>query len=255
MQGVLLANKKLYTREEYEDLRKKFADEMFKDKNLQKDALNVLVRADKYNWIHQTNWFGEPILNLPQDMFAIQEIIFKTKPKYIIELGVAWGGSLLFYSTMMEVLGGENVIGVDIYMPEDLKKRLNSHGTISQRLILINDSTIDKGTITKVKDIVKDCREVMVVMDSFHTHDHVLNELRYYSPLVGKGFYIICGDTIIDDIPEQSHRPRMWGPGNNPKTALMEFMNENDRFTTDRELDKKLLFSCNPGGYLVCTKN
>ena len=126
-----MSDKTLYTREEFENLRIESAAAMASDKKLHKDALNVLVQADHYRWIHQTNWFGEPILNLPQDMFALQEIIFRTRPKFIIELGVAWGGSLLFYSTLMEILGGERIIGVDIFIPDDLKERLASHGKVS----------------------------------------------------------------------------------------------------------------------------
>lgn len=250
-----MTNKKMFTRLEFEKLNQESAEEMAADQQLRQDALKVLVQADRYRWIHQTNWLGEPILNLPQDMFALQEIIYKTRPKYIIEVGVAWGGSLLFYSTLMEVLGGERIIGVDIYIPGDLRERLASYGKLSERLTLINGSSVEKDTLRQIKSIVGGCREVMVFLDSFHTHDHVLKELRLYSPLVGKGFYLVCGDTIIEDIPEQKHRSRPWGPGNNPKTALGEFLKENGRFEIDRKLENKLLFTCNPGGYLVCTKD
>jgi cephalosporin hydroxylase len=249
-----MSNKKLYTREEFENMRKESAKAMIADQELRRDALKVLIQADYYQWIHQTNWFGEPILNLPQDMFALQEIIFKTRPKFIIEVGVAWGGSLLFYSTLMEVLGGERIIGVDIYIPDDLKERLASYRKLSERLTLIEGSSVAPDTLSQIKSIVGDCREVMVFLDSYHTHDHVFKELQLYSPLIGKGYYLICGDTIIENIPEQKHRPRPWGPGNNPKTALDQFMKENDRFIVDSTLGNKLLLSCNPGGYLVCTK-
>ncbi len=249
-----MSNKKLYTREEFETLRKESAKAMTADQELRRDALKVLIQADYYQWIHQTNWFGEPILNLPQDMFAIQEIIFKTRPKFIIEVGVAWGGSLLFYSTLMEVLGGERIIGVDIYIPDDLKERLASYRKLSERLTLIEGSSVAHDTLSQIKSIVEDCREVMVFLDSYHTQDHVFKELELYSPLVGNGYYLICGDTIIEDIPEQKHRPRPWGPGNNPKTALDQFLKENDRFEVDRELNNKLLFTCNPCGYLRCCK-
>jgi len=250
-----VSSKKLYTREEFETLREESAQTMAVDRELHRDALRVLVQADHHRWIHQTNWLGEPILNLPHDMFAIQEIIFKTRPRFIIEVGVAWGGSLLFYSTLMEILGGERIIGIDIYIPDDLKERLASYGKLSERLTLINGSSIEQDTIGQIKSITGDCREVMVFLDSYHTHDHVLKELRLYSPLVGEGFYLICGDTIIEDMPEQKHRSRPWGPGNNPKTALDQFLKENNRFDVDKVLENKLLFTCNPGGYLVCIKD
>lgn len=250
-----MSDKKFYTRNEFEALRMESAGGMAEDKALRRDALKVLVRADHYLWIHQTNWLGEPILNLPQDMFALQEIIFKTRPRFIIELGVAWGGSLLFYSTLMEVLGGERIIGVDIYIPDDLKERLASYGKLSERLTLINGSSIEPGTLDQIKSIVGDCREIMIVLDSYHTHDHVLKELELYSPLIGKGSYLICGDTIVEDIPEQKHRRRPWGHGNNPKTALQAFLKENDRFKIDKTIGNKLLFTCSPDGYLLCDKD
>ena len=95
----------------------------------------------------------------------------------------------------------------------------------------------------------------MVILDSYHTHQHVLKELRLYSPFIGKGFYLVCGDTILDYIPWQKHRPRAWGPGNNPKTALEQFLKENNRFKPNKAIEDKLLFTCNPGGYLKCRKD
>jgi cephalosporin hydroxylase len=250
-----LPHKKIYTRAEFEKLRIDSAGKMARDKSLSKDALNVLVRADRYRWVHQTTWFGEPILNLPQDIFAIQEIIFKTRPEFIIEVGVAWGGTLLFYSTLMEVLGGKKIIGIDIYIPNDLREKLASYKKLSKRMVLIKGSSIEQGTINKVKSIIGDSRKTLIVLDSYHAHAHVLKELRLYSPLVGRGFYLVCGDTIIEDIPEQKHRARPWGPGNNPKTALRQFLKENSRFEIDTEFDNKLLFTCCPNGYLRCRKN
>jgi len=245
----------MYTRNEFQLMRIEQAEKMKNDKALQADSLSVLSQADKYNWIHQANWFGEPILELPQDMFAIQEIIFKTKPKYIIELGVAWGGSLLFYSTIMEAMSGEAIIGIDIYMPDDMKKRIMGFGKLSDRIKLITGSSVEEETITKVKSIIKDSRDVMVIIDSNHTHAHVLNELKLYSQFVSRDKYMIVSDTIIEYLPEQTHRQRPWGKGNNPLTAEMEFLKENDRFKIDSVIENKLLFTCMPKGYLVCVKN
>ncbi len=245
----------MYTREQFENMRLNSAAEMSKDNELQKSAIELLIRADQYNWIHQTNWFGEPILNLPQDMFAIQEIIFKTRPKYIIEIGVAWGGSLLFYSTIMQVLGGEKIIGIDIYIPDDLKQRIAAFGAISERIVWINGSSIDASIVDQVKSLLNGAKEVLVLLDSNHTHEHVLEELRLYSPLIGKGNYIVVGDTVIEDIPYQAHRPRPWRPGNNPKTALLQFIKENERFEIDHNIDNKLLLSCNFNGYLRCDQD
>lgn len=241
----------MYTREQFEKMRIKMAKRMAADKKLNKAAIDLLVKADRYNWIHQTNWFGEPILNLPQDMFALQEIIYRTRPEYIIEVGVAWGGTLLFYSTLMEAIGGKKIIGVDIYVPPDLEKRLLSHGRLSKRLILINGSSVEQTTIDKIKKILRGSKRTLIVLDSNHTHEHVLKELRLYSQFVGKGCYMVCGDTIVEDIPAQKHRPRPWGPGNNPKTAVWQFLVENNSFRIDKTIEDKLLFSCSPDGYLV----
>lgn len=247
--------KKMYTREEFRQHLKQSAETMSNDKELQQEALNVLVKADKHSWIHQTNWMGEPILNIPHDIFALQEIIFNTRPEYIIEVGVAWGGSLLFYSTLMEVLGGKGIIGVDIFIPEDLKERIGSHGKLSERIQWINGSSIEQTTISSIKEIIGDSKKVLVILDSHHTHDHVYNELQLYSQFVGKDSYLICGDTIVEYMPEQEHRTRPWGIGNNPKTAADLFLKENDRFKVDKDIENKLLFSCNPGGYLKAIKD
>lgn len=250
-----MADKKIYTREEFKQLLRESAAAMAADENLRRDALDLLIRADRHRWIHQTTWMDEPLLNLPQDMFAMQEIIFKTRPKCIVETGVAWGGGLLFYATLLDVLGGDKVIGVDTFIPDDLRQRLMSHGRLSERICLVNGSSIEQTTLRQVQSLLGDSREVMVFLDSFHTHDHVLQELRYYSPLVGKGHYLICGDTIVEEIPAQEHRSRPWGPGNNPKTALDQFLRENDRFEIDMALEKKLLLTCNPQGYLRCRRD
>jgi cephalosporin hydroxylase len=243
------------TREEFEDFRIKSAESMAADASLRQKSLEVLTEADRYSWVHQTTWLGEPLLQVPQDMFALQEIIFKTSPKFIIEVGVAWGGSLLFYSTLMEVLGGERIIAIDIYIPEDLKERISGFEKLAERITWINGSSIDSGTLTQVKTLLGGSRDVLIVLDSNHTHEHVLEELRLYSPLVGKGKYLVCGDTVVEYLPEQTHRPRPWGPGNNPKTALDDFLKENKRFVVDTGIENKLLFTCNPGGYLRCCED
>jgi cephalosporin hydroxylase len=247
--------KDIVTREEFREELSEYGEKMALDADLQKDALDVLVRADHYKWIHQTTWLGEPILNIPHDMFALQEIISESRPEYIIEVGVAWGGSLLFYSTLMEVLGGKKIIGVDVFVPDDLVDRIGAHGRLSDRIEWVVGSSIEEKTVSKVKRIIGDSRRTMIFLDSKHTHDHVLRELQIYSRFVGKGCYLICGDTVVEKIPEQKHRPRVWRPGNNPKTALDEFLKKTNRFKVDVQLENKLLFSCNPGGYLKAVKD
>jgi len=242
--------KNIVTKEEFLQLNEQAAREMSLDKELQDKALDVLVEADRHRWIHQNTWMGEPLLNLPQDMFAIQDIIWRTRPEFIIEVGVAWGGGMLFGATLLEILGGQKVIGIDIFIPPDLRQRLSTHGKLSERLVLIEGSSTSTDTLAQVKALLGGSRKVMVMLDSYHTHEHVLNELRSYAPFIEKGQYLICGDTVVERIPPQLHRTRPWGPGNNPATAVKEFLSENDRFVVDEKIDQRLLLSCHPGGYL-----
>jgi len=220
------------------------------DADLGNQALDLLIKADQYRWIHQTTWMGEPLLNLPQDMFAIQEIIWKTKPDFILEIGVAWGGALLFEATLLEILGAGKVIGVDIFIPQDLRDRLMNRDKLSDRIVLIEGGSTDEDTVKKIKSILNGSKKCLVLLDSYHTHEHVLKELNIYSEFVENGQYLICGDTIVEHIPAQDHRPRPWGPGNNPATAVLEFLSNNKRFALDKDIDNKLLLSCHPGGYL-----
>lgn len=252
--AATMQEKTILTKDEFLELNERSAQEMSQNKALQTKAREVLVEADQHRWIHQNSWFGEPLLNLPQDMFAIQDIIWRTRPEFIIEVGVAWGGGMLFEASLLELLGGQKVIGIDIFIPQDLRQRLASHGKLSDRLVLIEGSSTAPETLAQVKALLGGSRKVMVMLDSYHTHEHVLNELRTYAPLVEKGQYLICGDTIVEYIPPQLHRPRPWGPGNNPATAVREFLSETDRFVVDEKIDQKLLFSCHPGGYLQAVK-
>src|SRR3989338_6442268 len=143
--------KTIVTKDEFLRINEQAAYEMSLDKELQDKALDVLVEADRHRWIHQNTWMGEPLLNLPQDMFAIQDIIWRTRPEFIIEVGVAWGGGMLFGATLLEILGGQKVIGIDIFIPPDLRQRLSSHGKLSDRLVLIEGSSTSADTLAQVK--------------------------------------------------------------------------------------------------------
>ena len=228
---------------------------MHEDKKLLNQALNTFINTDKHNWLHQTSWLGEPSLQSPEDLIVFQDIIFKCKPKFIIESGVAWAGSLLFYASMIKILNLDTkIIGIDIFIPDDLKERIFSFD-ISKNIELINASSIEDNTIKKLESIVGDSKNVIVHLDSHHTHEHVLEELKLYEKFISKGSYLICGDTIIEHIPEQTHRPRDWGKGDNPQTALDEFMKINDRFEIDKYYENKLLISSQANGYLKCVKD
>lgn len=246
--------KKILSKKEFQNQNQKMAVKMLNNKSLQKDAIKLFAKADKYRWIHQSTWMGEPVLNLPQDMFAIQEVIYNTKPEYIIEVGQAWGGGLLFYASLLDLYGGKKVIGIDIFIPEDLKKRLNSKKKLKNKICYVNGDSTSSEVFEKIKKLIKNSKKVMVILDSNHTHDHVLNELNLYSDLVTKGNYIICCDTIVEFIPKQIHRNRKWGPKNNPFTAMKSFLTKNKRFKIDNQINGKYLFSCHPKGYLKAVK-
>ena len=250
MKKIKIQGKEIISKDEFLAINKDASQAMKNDLQLNEDAKKILARADKYRWIHQSSWLGEPLLNLPQDMFAIQEIIWKTKPDYIVEVGVCWGGSILFEAMLLDFIGGKKIIGIDIFIPKDLRERLSSNKKLIDKIELIEGDSSSDSTIEKVKSILNGSTNTLVILDSYHTHQHVLNELEVYSPLVGKGQYLICGDTIIDHLPNQEHRQRPWGPGNSPGTAVKEFLIENERFSVDSDLEEKLLFSCHPGGYL-----
>ena len=240
----------MMTREEFENTRRINAQAMSEDTELHRQVLDVLIHSDYYNWFHQMTWMGEPSLQFSQDLFAIQELMFRLRPKFVIELGIGWGGSLLFYASMMELVGGESVLGIDVYMPQDLKSRLRAKGAVSRRLLLREGSSTAGDTLEWVRHIVGDETRNLVILDSAHNHQHVLEELEQYAPFVGSGYYMICGDTIIEEMPPQIHRPRPWGPGNSPRTALDEFLAGHPEFESDSELENKLLITCNPKGYL-----
>mgnify|MGYP001185771527 CR=1 FL=1 len=155
----------------------------------------------------------------------------------------------------MEILGGKKVIGIDIFVPDDLKERISSFEKLSKRIEWIIGSSVDEKIIEKIESIVCKSRKIMIIVDSNHSHEHVLNELCLYEKFVGKGNYIICCSTIIEKIPEQKHRPRDWGPGNNPMTAVLEFLKQSDRFVVDHSIENKLLLSCHPGGYLQAIRD
>jgi cephalosporin hydroxylase len=214
--------------------------------------LEQLVRAKyAYNFF----WLGIPILQAPQDLQALQEIIWEYKPDLIVETGIAYGGSLIFSASMLvilEVCGvidkGE-VIGIDIEMRPHNKEAILAH-PLSNKITMFEGSSIDEKIITQVKERAKNKKKVMVCLDSNHTHAHVLAELRAYAPLVTVGGYCMVGDTGIEDLPDEKIFDRPWGKGNNPKTAIWEFLNENKDFKIDKTIDSKLILTGSPDGYL-----
>ena len=194
---------------------------------------------------------GRPVIQYPQDILAMQELIWEIKPDLIIETGIAHGGSLIFYASMLELIGKGEIVGIDIDIREHNRREIEKH-PMYKRITMIQGSSIEEGIVEKVKELAKGKQAVLVVLDSNHTHDHVMEELKAYSPLVSVNSYIVVFDTIVEYLPPD-YLPghiRPWGIGDNPLTAVREFLHNNTEFEIDQSINNKLLISVAPDGYL-----
>jgi len=224
------------------------------DKTLKKSSKAFLDESVRTKYSYNFSWMGRPIIQYPQDIIAMQEIIWHVKPDLIIETGIAHGGSLIFYASMLELLGGEGkVLGIDIDIREHNRREIEKH-PMFKRITIIEGSSVDKSVIEKVRKYAQGKKRVLVSLDSLHTHDHVLKELEAYSPLVTPESYCVVFDTMVEDLPYESSANRPWGKGNNPKTAVWKFLEGNNRFVIDKEIENKLLITVCPDGYLKCVQ-
>ena len=224
------------------------------DSLLKTQALNFIRDTQPSKYSYNFDWLGLPILQFPQDILAIQEIIWKTKPDLIIETGIARGGSLILSASILHLLNGNGrVIGIDVDIRSHNRKMIEDH-PLASRIKMIEGSSIDMATMTQLKSLMTPTDKVMVILDSNHTHEHVLQELRLFAPLVTKDFYLIIMDTVIEDMPASIFPDKPWGKGNNPKTAVKEFLTENKCFAVDYEIQNKLLITAAPEGYLKCLR-
>jgi len=230
-------------------------DAMSQDSRLLAAAADFMVRscADRYSY--NFSWLGRPIIQYPQDLIALQEIIWAEKPQLIIETGIAHGGSAIFYASMLELLGGDGaVVAIDIDIRSHNRNAIESH-PLAKRISLVQGSSVDPSVVARVKDKAGRCARVLVVLDSLHTHAHVRQELDLYSPFVKAGSHLVVLDTIIERLPQEVIGDRPWGRGDNPLTAVQDFLKHNDRFVADRKLESKLLITVAPGGYLRCVRD
>ncbi len=217
---------------------------------LKKAAREFNTESNKVQYSYNFSWMGRPIIQYPQDMIAMQEIIWDVKPDLIIETGIAHGGSLIYYASLMELIGQGEVLGIDIDIRQHNKAEIEKH-PMFKRIKMIKGSSIDENTAEQVKLIAAGKERVLVCLDSNHTHEHVLRELQLYAPLVSLNSYIIVFDTIVEDLPEgYFSQKRPWGISNNPRTAVDEFLKNSDDFVIDETIDNKLLISVTPRGYL-----
>lgn len=226
---------------------------LVQSKKLQKLALNFFIESWQYKYSYNSNWLGRPIIQVPQDVVTLQEIIWEVKPDLIIETGIAHGGSLIFHASMLELIGKGQVVGIDIDIRKHNRKEIEKH-TMFKRIKMIEGSSVDKKVIGKIEKIVKKQKKVLVCLDSLHTHEHVLKELNLYSKFVSKGSHLIVFDTIIEYMPKGLFKDRPWGRGNNPKTAVDEFLKNNKKFVVDKNIENKLLITSAPSGFLKRVK-
>jgi cephalosporin hydroxylase len=209
--------------------------------------------APKYSY--NFAWLGRPVIQYPQDIVAMQELIWRVQPDLIIETGIAHGGSLIFSASMLELnaaCGGPadaRVLGVDIDIRAHNRRAIEAH-PMFRRISMIEGSSISAEVIGQVKAAAAGKRSVLVCLDSNHTHDHVLAELEAYAPLASVGSYCVVFDTIVEDLPSGMYPDRPWGPGNNPKSAVFEYLKSHPEFEIDKGMDHKLLISVAPDGYL-----
>jgi len=224
------------------------------DSELSRLSLQWMLKTAPYKYTYHFTWMGRPIIQFPQDILAMQELIWAVKPECIIETGVAHGGSIIFHASMLQLLGGEGrVLGIDIDIRSHNRKEIEAH-PMANRIDLLQGSSIDPEVMANASVWAKGKR-ALLILDSNHTHEHVLAELRGYSHLVNRGSYIVVMDTTIEDTPDGFFPDRPWGPGNSPKSAVRAFMKESDRFEVDAAMDAKLLISVAREGFLRCIKD
>jgi cephalosporin hydroxylase len=235
------------------------------NKNLIEAAQRFLAESLLPKYSYNFNWLGRPIIQYPQDMAAMQEIIWEVKPDLIIETGIAHGGSLIFSASMLALLdmceaieSGQSfnpeesrrkVLGLDIEIRSHNRNAIEAH-PMSSRIQMIQGSSISPEVIEQVKQIAANHKTILVCLDSNHTHDHVLGELHAYASFVSKGSYCVVFDTIVEHSPKEMFPDRPFGPGNSPKTAVFEFLKSHPEFEVDKSIDHKLLISVAPDGFL-----
>lgn len=221
--------------------------------------------ANAHKYSYHFEWLGRPIIQYPQDMIAMQELIWEVKPDLIIETGIAHGGSLILSASMLALLdyadavgsgqsldpkaGRRQVLGIDIDIRSHNREAIEAH-PMAHKIDMIEGSSIAADTISQVNEYAKGYDRILICLDSNHTHNHVLAELEAYAPLTSQDSYCVVFDTIIEDLAADMFPDRPWGPGDNPKTAVWEYLKSHPEFEIDKQIDGKLLISVAPHGYL-----
>lgn len=235
------------------------------NKALQTTAHEFMVASTQPKYSYNFSMLGRPIIQYPQDIVATQELIWEVKPDLIIETGIAHGGSLILSASMLSLLDycdaietgqaldprspRRRVLGIDIDIRIHNRTAIEAH-PMAHRIDMIQGSSIAPEVVAQVRKMAAGYKRIMVILDSNHTHAHVLSELDAYAPLVSSGSYCVVFDTVIEDLPAGMYPDRPWDVGNNPKTAVREFLSRNHDFEVDEDMGAKLLITVAPGGYL-----
>ena len=250
----------LFEKDCIEETQKQSEDNLFKEL-----SYKWLNHSWKNKYTYHFSWLGRPIIQMPQDILALQEIIWKVKPDLIIETGIAHGGSVCLSASLLALLEiddlkknpksklNRKVIGIDIDIRKHNKEKIEKH-FLADKIEMIEASSVDIKTFKKVEKISKNYSKILVILDSNHTEEHVLQELTLYGSLVSKNSYCIVFDTIISEMASDFSNNRPWNRRNSPKTAINKFLKKEDKFIVDKSIDNKLLISMAPGGFLKKVK-
>lgn len=240
---------------EFKNERAAAQKEMLQDAELKQKSLDWMLHSDKYKYTYNFTWMGRPIIKYPQDIVIMQELIWDVKPDLIIETGIAHGGSIIFSSSMMELLGnGGKVIAVDIDIRKHNRDEIEKH-PMMKNITMLEGSSVDEKIVQQIADYAKNFKKVMVVLDSNHSHEHVYRELELYTPLVSLDSYILLPDTFVEFFPKGYVTNRPWDVGNNPYTAMEAYLKITDQFVKDESITNKLLITeAFGGGYLKRVK-
>ena len=237
-------------RDEFARQRQAFRAELAADDRLRAAGLDIYAKSDEHGFSYVWDWLGVPIIQTPTDLVVLQEIVWRTRPQLVIESGVARGGSVIFFASLLELIGDGGVIGVDIALREDNRTAIEQHA-LSTRIQLLDGSSTAPSVVAALHHAAAGVERVMVVLDSDHTGTHVEEELQALADLVSVGCYLVVADTIIEHVEATFPPGRSWGRGNSPATAVERFLEHHTDFVVDESIEAKLLLSSNPGGYLL----
>ena len=239
-------------RQAFEDNKRRKAALLGRDATVLEQVRTTLRALDDYDYSYLWSWMGLPIIQLPADVLATQEIIWATRPDIIIETGVARGGSVVFMAAMLQLIGKGKVIGIDVDIRPHNRQAVESH-PMAHRILLIEGGSTEPQVVDRARKEIPSGASVMVVLDSDHSREHVLAELRHYGPLVTPGCYLVVADTMLGHLaPGEAppNRSKVWERGDEPLSALNTYLGETDRFEPDEVMNGKMIFSSSFGGFL-----